>query len=385
MFYVKMLETIKKVTGAVHVHVFHHQLRDARDNADGDGLNTSVQPYVAAVHSNSSRYAAEEVFLRFAGNKVDAKFCKGRFVYINAWRNITTDPIENNHLAVYDETSLVSLDDYLASDLFLPGARSMQYRLSDYNVAKSRWYYFPKIQMDVVLQFEQFDSDTALPRRMTCHTTFVDPTVRPDALEKQSIECSVFQLFLDFEPNTCPALPSVAVAKEVALYDERGAWDLWLVRELSEWMRNDVYSEVLVRRMTVNLGMKFAEMACRDPATTLAVVHLTVLRTQRGEWKIRGISLPFGRLSLNSLSVCTIPVRREPNLHVDLTAICHRHDYDLMWFGHRDTSVYGFAWAIGEPIGLNCEYRKYLRTIAGIRMSRYPYRSVSERQTMPQN
>ena len=151
----------------------------------------------------------------------------------------------------------------------------MQYRLSDYNVAKSRWYYFPKIQMDVVLQFEQFDSDTALPGRMTCHTTFVDPTVRPDAIEKQSIECSVLQFFVDFEPNTCPALPYVAVAKEVAFYDERGAWDL------SEWMRDDVCSEVLVGRMFVNLGMNFAEMACRDPATTAAVVDLTVLRTPR--------------------------------------------------------------------------------------------------------
>ena len=92
VFYVKMLEMLKKVTGAVHVHVFHHQLRDAKDNADGNGFNTSVQPYVVAVHSNSSRYAAEEVFLRFAGNTVDAKFCKGRFVYINAWRNITQTP-----------------------------------------------------------------------------------------------------------------------------------------------------------------------------------------------------------------------------------------------------------------------------------------------------
>ena len=55
-------------------------------------------------------------------------------------------------------------------------------------------------------------------------------------------------------------------------YTERDAWDLLLVRELSEWMRNDVYSEVLVGRMFVNLGMKFAEMACRGPATTAAVV-----------------------------------------------------------------------------------------------------------------
>ena len=69
---------------------------------------------------------------------------------------------------------------------------------------------------------------------MTCHTTFVDPTVIQDALERQSIECSVFEFFLDFEPNTCPALPSDAVAKEVAFHAERGAWDLSLVRELSE-------------------------------------------------------------------------------------------------------------------------------------------------------
>ena len=167
VFHVKMVEMFKKVTGAAHVHVFHHQLRATKDNADGNGFNTSVQPYAMAIHSDSSQHAAEEPFLRFAGNAVDAKFCKGRFVYINAWRNITTDPIENNHLAVCDETSLVSPDDYLASDLFMPGARLMQYGLSDHNAAKHPWYYFPKMQVDVVLQFKQLDSDTALLGRMT--------------------------------------------------------------------------------------------------------------------------------------------------------------------------------------------------------------------------
>ena len=56
-------------------------------------------------------------------------------------------------------------------------------------------------------------------------------------------------------------------------------------------MRNDVYSEVLVGRMFVNLGVKFAEMAtlgCRDPVTTTAVDGLTVLRTPREEWKFCG-------------------------------------------------------------------------------------------------
>ena len=130
--------------------------------------------------------------------------------------NITTDTIENNHLAVYDETSLVSPDDYLDSDLFLPRARLMQYGLSNQNAAKHRWYYFPKMQLEEVLLFKQFESDTALPGRMAFHTNFVDPTVRPDAPERQSIECRAFLYFPDFEPNVCPALPSDAVAKEVA-------------------------------------------------------------------------------------------------------------------------------------------------------------------------
>ena len=67
----------------------------------------------------------------------------------------------------------------------MPGAKLMQYGLSDHNAAKHRWYYFPKMQMDEVLLFEQLESDTALPGRMTFHTAFVDPTVRPDVLERQ--------------------------------------------------------------------------------------------------------------------------------------------------------------------------------------------------------
>ena len=261
VFYVKKVEMFKKVTGAVHAHVFHHQLRAAKDNADGNGFNTSVQPYAVAVHSNLLRHAAEEAFLWFAGNAVDAKLCKGRFVYIDAWRNITTDSIENNYLAVCDETYLVSSDNNLASDLFMPGARLMQYGLSNQNAAKHRCFYFSKMQMEEVLLFKQFESDTALLGRTTFNIAFVDPTVRPDAPERQIIERRVFLYFLDFEPNTCPALPSDTVAKEVASHAERGLWDLLRVRELSEWVRNDVCSEVLVGGMFVNLGMKFAEMA----------------------------------------------------------------------------------------------------------------------------
>ena len=182
----------------------------------------------------------------------------------------------------------------------------MQYGLCNQNAAKRRWYYFPKMQMDEVSLFKQFDLDTALLGRMTFHTASVDPTVKLNAPERQGIECRDFLFFIDLEPNTRSVLPSDAVTKEVASHVERGTWDLSRVRELSEWMRNDVYSEVLVGRMFVNLGMKFAEMACKDSATTAAVDDSTVLRTPRGKWKNCGHSLPFGRLSLNSPSVCAV-------------------------------------------------------------------------------
>ena len=48
---------------------------------------------------------------------------------------------------------------------------------------------------------------------------------------------------------------------EFASRAERGTWDLWRVRELSEWMQDDVCSKVFVGRMFVILGVKFAEKA----------------------------------------------------------------------------------------------------------------------------
>ena len=179
----------------------------------------------------------------------------------------------------------MSSDDYFAPDLFMPGARLMQYGLSNQNAAKHRWYSFPKIQMEEVLLFKQFESDTVLPGRTIFSIDFVDPTVRPDAPERQSIECRAFPYFLDFEPNTRPALPSDTVAKEVASHAERGLWELLRVRELSEWMRDDVFSEVFVGRVFVILGVKFAErllIGMQNPATTTVIVDLTVLRTPRG-------------------------------------------------------------------------------------------------------
>ena len=53
---------------------------------------------------------------------------QGRFLYINAWRNISDTPIGNDHLAVCDETSLVKPDDYIVTDFF-----DKEYRFENYD------------------------------------------------------------------------------------------------------------------------------------------------------------------------------------------------------------------------------------------------------------
>ena len=320
VFYVKMLEMFKKVTGAVHDHDFHHQLRAVEDNADGNGFNSSVQPYAVAVHSDSSWHAADEVFLQLAGNTVDEKSRRKPYVYIDAWRNVSTDPIENDYLAVRDEISLESPDEYFDSGSFMPRVGLLQHGLSDHDVPRHRWRYFPKMQMDDVLSFEQFDLDAALPGHVSFHAASADPkSAIPDAPVGQSMECHV----LPFVPHSEPNSLLMQWRRRLPFHAERGAWNLSLVRELYKWTRNDVYSEVPVGRMFVNLGMKFAEMACRNPATTAVIVDMTVLRTPREEWKHHGNSAPngpYGRLSLNSRDM---PVRlqfAEPNLDVSPTS-----------------------------------------------------------------
>ena len=67
--------------------------------------------------------------------------------------------------------------------------------LSDHIAVKHRWYCLLKMQMDAVLLSKQLDSDTVFPGRMTFHTAFVDPIARPDAPEREIIECRAFLFF----------------------------------------------------------------------------------------------------------------------------------------------------------------------------------------------
>ena len=206
IYYPEIAETIKKATGAKHVHVFHHQIRNSkRVNADGSPFG-GVMSYAMGIHSDSCPSGAENVFKEYAFEEGTKQFRKGRFLYINAWRNISDIPIANNHLAVCDETSLVKPDDYIMMDYFMRGFHTTQFMLSDRHSEQHRWYYFSKMKKDEVLLFKQWDSDFTLSGRLCFHTAFSDPNAPKDSPARESIEVRAMAYFPEHEPNTCPSL-----------------------------------------------------------------------------------------------------------------------------------------------------------------------------------
>jgi len=82
------------------------------------------------------------------------EYRKGRFLYMNAWRNISDTPIQDNNLGVLDESSTVKPDDYIVSDLFMPAANITQWKLNSRNKHLHRWYYFSEMKKDEVLLFK---------------------------------------------------------------------------------------------------------------------------------------------------------------------------------------------------------------------------------------
>ena len=246
VYYPEMAELIKEKTGAAHVVMFHHQVRAKEHNASPEtGTVSSVQPYANGIHSDSHPKSARDLFLAIAG-PMDKKFKKGRFLYINAWRNITDTPIGNDHLAVLDETSIVKPDDYIVSELIDKSYSLQQYRLLDVNSKQHRWFYFSAMKKNEVILFKQFDSDTTLTGRLCFHTSFNNPNA-PDCTARQSIEARGIAFFPDHEPNTCPD-----IAEETLPIPSAGDANRVKSKQLFDFKLEGVYDDEIFNDLKTN-------------------------------------------------------------------------------------------------------------------------------------
>jgi len=208
VYYKEMEQLIKEKTGAAKVVVFNHQVRNqAKANASRD-----VGPYAASIHSDASAYQAESLFrsaisgqLGNAPKESMEPFRKGRFVFMNAWRNISEQPVQNHNLAVCDATSLVGgTDDAVPYDVYQPLFKSVGMFLAPRHALFHRWYYYSNLKKDEVVLFKQYDSDHSKSGRVCFHTSFSDPSAPPDTPDRESVEVRAMAFFPDHTPNTCP-------------------------------------------------------------------------------------------------------------------------------------------------------------------------------------
>ena len=119
-----------------------------------------------------------------------------RYMIVNVWRNISTEPIESYPLGVcagstYDADDLVVLEvhyeDRIGENYFV--------KHND----KHQWYYYPRMTPDEALVMMQWDSRASVgthdPTPFSFHCAFKDPTTRPGAPDRESIECRVVAVF----------------------------------------------------------------------------------------------------------------------------------------------------------------------------------------------
>jgi hypothetical protein len=118
-----------------------------------------------------------------------SELLKGRVQIINVWRPIKT--VERDPLAVADANS-VAEDDLVPIGLIYPTRKgeTLAVRYSPTH----HWYYKKGLTPGEVLLIKCFDSKTDGRARRIPHTAFVDPSSKPDAPPRESIEmrCLVF-------------------------------------------------------------------------------------------------------------------------------------------------------------------------------------------------
>ena len=204
IYYNEICQLLKDTTNATDCIIYHHQIRN-NDKKNTTINGTTISEYVTTVHTDYTSYSANHLFLSLYQSEKQPK--KGRYAIINAWRNISNIPIEQNDIAICDERSLVKPDDYIELEFTNNNYNILQYRLNDSNSKQHHWYYYPKMTKDEVLLFKQYDSKTNIGGRFCFHTSLNSKVSLDDIsplATRESIEVRAILFFENENDNSCP-------------------------------------------------------------------------------------------------------------------------------------------------------------------------------------
>ena len=180
-YHPEVARSVQRATGASHVVVFDHTLRDgANEKLAADGVR---EPVKRAHNDYTLSSAPQRIRDLLPPAEAEARLAR-RYVFVNHWRPIR-GVVRESPLGVIDARS-IAFEDFIGSDLIYRDRIGETYGVR-HNPAH-RWVYYPDMTPDEVLLLKCFDSATDGRARWTGHAAFDDPTSAPDAPRRRSIE-----------------------------------------------------------------------------------------------------------------------------------------------------------------------------------------------------
>lgn len=191
-FYPEVVEFLKKTIGAKRVLVFDHTIRTKANEAKKltQETNTSQRAPVMLVHCD---YTAESGPLRVRQllESEAEDLLSRRVAFINVWKPVHNE-VQERPLAMLDVTS-TEPNDYFKLYLRYRERTGENYVLR--HSPRHKWWYMPYMTPEQVLLLKTYDSETDGRARFVGHTAFDDPTTKPDALTRESVEIRTIAFF----------------------------------------------------------------------------------------------------------------------------------------------------------------------------------------------
>lgn len=189
-FYPEVVEFLKKTVGAKRVLVFDHTIRTAKNSQKKltQETNTSQRAPVSLVHCDYTAESGPTRVRQLLKDEAEDLLSR-RVAFLNVWKPL--NKVEENPLAMCDVRS--SPDD----DFFKLHLRYRERDGENYVMRHNpehKWYYFPEMTPDKVILLKTYDSDEKRAR-FVGHSAFKDPTSKPDAEIRESVEIRTIAFF----------------------------------------------------------------------------------------------------------------------------------------------------------------------------------------------
>lgn len=191
-FYPEVVEFLKKATGAKRVLVFDHTIRAKRNQEKKltQENNTSQRAPVMLVHCDYTSESGPLRVQQLLGDEAP-ELLKRRVAFFNIWKPIHR-VVEENPLAMCDVTSAPQ-DHFFKLHLRYRDRNGENYVMR--HSPEHKWWYFPKMTPEQVILLKTYESEEDGRARFVGHTAFKDPTSRPDAPMRESIEIRTIAFF----------------------------------------------------------------------------------------------------------------------------------------------------------------------------------------------